>query len=65
MGERRVVYGVLVGKREGKPPLGRPRYMWEDNINMDLQEVGGGHGLDEPSVSINPYHTNVENRVSL
>ena len=33
--------GVLVGKPEGKRPLGRPRRSWEDNIKMDLQEVGG------------------------
>ena len=45
MGERRGVYRVLVGKPEGKIPLGRPRHKWEDNINMDLQDVGGG-GLD-------------------
>ena len=42
MGEGRVVYRVLVGKPEGKRPLGRPRHRWEDNIKMDLQEVGGG-----------------------
>jgi len=41
-GER--VYRVLVGKPEGKRPLGRPRCKWEDNIKMDLQEVGGGCG---------------------
>jgi hypothetical protein len=35
---------VLVGKPEGKRPLGRPRRRWEDNIKMDLQEVRGGHG---------------------
>jgi hypothetical protein len=40
MGERRGVYRVSVGKREGKRPLGRPRHRWEDNIKMDLQEVG-------------------------
>jgi hypothetical protein len=40
MGEGRGVYRVLVGKPEGKRPLGRPRCRWEDNINMDLQEVG-------------------------
>jgi hypothetical protein len=40
VGERRGVYMVLVGKREGKRPLGRPRCRWEDDINMDLQEVG-------------------------
>jgi hypothetical protein len=39
-GERRGVYRVLVGKPEGKRPLGRPRCRWEDNIKMDLQEVG-------------------------
>jgi hypothetical protein len=33
---------VLVGKHEGKRPLGRPRRRWEDNIKMDLQKVGGG-----------------------
>jgi hypothetical protein len=40
MGESRGVYRVLVGKPEGKRPLGRPRHRWEDNIKMDLQEVG-------------------------
>jgi hypothetical protein len=43
MGEERDVHRVLVGKQEGKRPLGRPRRRW-DNIRMDLQEVGGGHG---------------------
>jgi len=42
MGERRGVYRVLVGKPEGKRPLWRPRRRWEDNIKMDLQEVGCG-----------------------
>jgi hypothetical protein len=42
MGERRGVYWVLVGKPEGKRTLGRPRRRWEDNIKMDLQEVGCG-----------------------
>ena len=42
MGETRGVYRVLVGKPEGKRPLGRPRCRWEDNIKMDLQEVGCG-----------------------
>ena len=42
MGEGRGVHIVLVGKPEGKRPLGRPRYRWEDNIKMDLWEVGGG-----------------------
>jgi hypothetical protein len=44
MGEGRGVYRVLVGKHEGKRPLERPRRRWEDNIKMDLQEVGGGCG---------------------
>jgi hypothetical protein len=39
MGESRGAYRVLVGKREGNRPLGRPRRRWEDNIKMDLQEV--------------------------
>jgi hypothetical protein len=42
MGERRGVYRVLVGKPEGKRPLGRPRRRREDNIKMNLQEVGCG-----------------------
>jgi len=41
IGEGRGVHRVLVGKPEGKRPLGRPRRGWEDNIKMDLQEVGG------------------------
>jgi hypothetical protein len=41
-GEGRVVYRVLVWKPEGKDPLRRPRRRWEDNIRMDLQEVGCG-----------------------
>jgi hypothetical protein len=40
MGERRGAYRVLVKKPEVKRPLGRPRRKWEDNIKMDLQEVG-------------------------
>ena len=43
MGESRGVYRVLVGELEGKRPLGRPRRRWEDNIKMDLQEVGRGY----------------------
>jgi hypothetical protein len=45
MEERRGVYRVLVGKPEGKRPLGRPRRRWEDNIKLDLQKVGCG-GMD-------------------
>jgi hypothetical protein len=40
MGEKRNVYGLLVGKPEGKRPLGRPRRTWIDNIKMDLLEIG-------------------------
>ena len=40
MGDRRVVYRVLVEKLERKRPLGRPKFRWEDNIKMDLHEVG-------------------------
>ena len=43
MGEERGVYRVLVGKQEGRRPLGRPRRGWVDNIRMDLQEVGCGY----------------------
>ena len=43
MGEERVVYRVLVGKLEGRRPLGRPRHRWVDNIRTDLQEVGCGY----------------------
>ena len=42
MGEGRGVHRVLVVKPEGKRPIGRHRSRWEDNIKMDLQEVGGG-----------------------
>jgi hypothetical protein len=40
LGERRGVYTVLVGRPEGKRPLGRPRHRWEDNIKLDLREIG-------------------------
>jgi len=42
MGDRRSSYRVLVGKPEGKRPLGRPRRSWEDDIKKDLQAVGWG-----------------------
>jgi hypothetical protein len=49
MGEGRNVYRVLVGKPEGKRPLGRPRRRWEDGIKMDLREIGWeGGGVDSP-----------------
>jgi hypothetical protein len=45
MGDRRAVYRILVGKPEGKRPMWRPSCRWEDDIKMDLQEVGCG-GMD-------------------
>jgi hypothetical protein len=45
MGDERKVYKVLVGKPEGKRPLGRPRRKWEDGVRMDLREIGLG-GVD-------------------
>ena len=48
MGESRGVYRVMVGKPEGKRPLGRPRYRWKANIKMNLQDLGcGGMGWIE------------------
>jgi hypothetical protein len=48
MGEGRIMYRVLVGKPEGKRPLGRPRRRWEDGIKVDLMEIGWGCGVDSP-----------------
>jgi hypothetical protein len=45
MGDRRDEYRILVGRPDGKRPLGRPRLMWEDNIKTDHQKVGWG-GMD-------------------
>jgi hypothetical protein len=42
MGEKRGAYRILVGRHEGRRPLGRPRRRWENNIKMDFQKVGGG-----------------------
>jgi hypothetical protein len=44
MGEDRGVHRVLVGRPKGKSPLGRPRRRWEDNIKMELQDIGEGRG---------------------
>jgi hypothetical protein len=45
MGEERKVYKILVGKPEGRRPLGRPRRRWEDGVRMDVREIGLG-GVD-------------------
>jgi hypothetical protein len=42
MGEVRGAYNILVGRPKGRRPLGRPRHRWEDNIKMDLREIGFG-----------------------
>jgi hypothetical protein len=62
MGEGRGVYRVFIGKPEGKRPLGRPRHRWEDNIKMDLQEVGGvvGTGWSEVNTILYPLHAKFE-----
>jgi len=52
MGESNGVYRVLVGKFEGRKPLGRPRRRWKENIKMDLQEVGC-KGMDWIAVALN------------
>jgi hypothetical protein len=54
MGEERKVYGVLVGKPEGKIPLGKSRRRWEDGIRMDIGEIGWGVGLDSASSGQEP-----------
>jgi hypothetical protein len=46
MGKSRSAYRALVREPEGRRPLGKPGHRWEDNIKMDLREVGWGHGLD-------------------
>jgi hypothetical protein len=52
MGERRGKYRVLVGRPEGKRPLGRPKRRWKDNVKIDLQKVGRG-GMDWIDLSSN------------
>jgi hypothetical protein len=52
--ERRGAYRVLVGKPEGKRPLGRPSCRWEDNIKINLQAVGWGGDMDWTDLAQNP-----------
>jgi hypothetical protein len=58
MGEKRNAYSVLVGKPEGKRPLGRPRCRWVDNIKLDLREIGwdGKKQLCEASFTISAFY---------
>ena len=64
MGEERVAYRVLVGKSEGKRPLGRPRRRWVDNIRMDLQEVGCGY-VDWINIYLVAFTAAVFNKIVL
>jgi hypothetical protein len=54
MGKKRNVYRSLIGKLEGKRPLGRPRHRWIDNIKIDLLEIGSG-GVDWIGLAQNRY----------
>ena len=65
MGEGKVVHRVLVGKPEGKRPLGRPRRRWEDNIKMYLREVGGGGDWMELAQNIDRWRALVNTVMNL
>jgi hypothetical protein len=54
MGKGRGVYRVLVGRPEGKRPLGRPSHRWEDTINMDLSELGIDAEMDSSGSGLDP-----------
>ena len=56
MGGRRGIYRVLVGRPEGRRPLGRPRHGWEDNIKLDLQKVGWGMDWIELAQDSDRWH---------
>jgi hypothetical protein len=55
MREKRNAYWILVGKLKGKRPLGRPRRRWEDNIKMDLREIGWDQGKTCNSSILQPH----------
>ena len=65
MGEGRCVHRVLVGKPEGKRPLGRPRRRWEDSIKIDLQEVGGGEAWMDLAQDRDRWRENVNTVMNL
>ena len=65
MGERRGTYRVLVGKSEGKRPLGRLRRRFEDNIEVDLQEVGWGMDWIEPAQYMDGWWVLVKSAMNL
>jgi hypothetical protein len=57
LGEIRYVYKILVGKPEGKRPLGRPRHKWEDNIKLDLKEIRYGVVSSDLRQALTPMNT--------
>ena len=65
VGEKKRVYSVLVGKPEGKRPLGRPRRRWENNIEVDLQEVGWGMDWIEPAQYMDGWWVLVKSAMNL
>jgi len=65
MGKGRGVHRVLVGKPEGKRPLGRPIHRWDDNIKMDLREVGGGGDWMELAQNRDRWRALVSARMNL
>jgi hypothetical protein len=64
-GEKRVAYRILVGRPEGRRPLGRPRLRWEDNIKMDLQEVEWGMNWTELAQERNRWRALVNTVMNL
>jgi hypothetical protein len=60
MGEERYVYGVLVGKTEGKRSIGRPTRRWEEAIRLDLRKIGWGCGMDSVGSGQGPVEASCE-----